>query len=40
LEEFVPCPIFEGYNLAFAVKLRKMHGKISVRIAEECQLAR
>jgi hypothetical protein len=27
------------YTLAFALQLRKKHGKISVRVAEECHLA-
>jgi hypothetical protein len=39
LEECGPCPIFAGYTLAFALQLRKKHGKTSVRVAEECQLA-
>jgi len=37
-EECGPCPIFAGFTLAFALKLRKKHGKPSVRVAEECQL--
>jgi hypothetical protein len=37
---FAPCPVFAGYTLEFALQLRKKHGKISVRVAEECQLAR
>jgi hypothetical protein len=40
LEESWPCPIFVGFTLAFALQLRKNHGKTSVRVAEECQLAR
>jgi len=28
-----------GYTLAFALQLREKHGKTSVRVAEECQLA-
>jgi len=39
-EERGPCPVFASYTLAFAVQLRKKHGKTSVRVAEECQLAR
>jgi len=39
LEECGPCPIFAGFTLAFALQLRKKHGKASVRVAEECQLA-
>jgi len=38
-EECGPCPVFVSYTLAFALQLRKKHGKISVRVAEECQLA-
>jgi hypothetical protein len=33
LEECGPCPIFEGFTLAFALQLRKKHGKTSVRVA-------
>jgi len=39
-EESGPCPVFASYTLAFALQLRKKHGKTSVRVAEECQLAR
>jgi len=39
-EECGPCPFFSSYILAFALQLRKKHGKTSVRVAEECQLAR
>jgi len=39
LEKCGPCPVFASYTLAFALQLRKKHGKISVRVAEECQLA-
>jgi len=35
-----PCPVFARYTLAFALQLRKKHGKTSVRVAGECQLAR
>ena len=35
-----PCPVLASYTLAFALQLRKKHGKTSVRVAEECQLAR
>jgi len=38
-EECRPCPAFADYTLAFALQLRKKHGKTSVRVAEECQLA-
>jgi len=40
LEECGPCPVFSSYTLAFALKLRKKRGKILVRVAGECQLAR
>jgi len=40
LEECGPCPVFVDFTLAFALQLRKRHGKPSVRVAEECQLAR
>jgi hypothetical protein len=40
LEDCGPCPVFAGFTLAFALQLRKKHGKKSVRVAEECQLAR
>jgi hypothetical protein len=39
-EECGPCPVFVSYILAFALQLRKKHGKTSVRVAEECQLTR
>jgi hypothetical protein len=29
-----PCPVFASYTLAFALQLRKKHGKTSVRIAQ------
>jgi arginyl-tRNA synthetase len=35
LEECWPCPVFANYSLAFALQLRKKHGKTSVRVAEE-----
>ena len=34
IEECGPCPFFAGYTLAFALQLRKKHGKTSVRVAE------
>jgi hypothetical protein len=34
LEECVPCPIFADFTLAFALQLRKKHGKTSVRVAK------
>jgi len=39
-EECGPCPVFAIYTLAYALQLRKKHGKTSIRVAEECQLAR
>ena len=39
-EECGSCPVFESYTLAFALQLRKKHGETSMRVAEECQLAR
>ena len=39
-EECGPCPVFASYALAFALQLGKKDGKTSVRVAEECQLAR
>jgi len=46
-EECRPCPVFASFTLAFALQLRKKHGKTSVRVREtsvrvpgECQLAR
>jgi len=39
-EECGPSHVFTSYTLAFALKLRKKHGKTSVRVAVECQLAR
>jgi len=39
-EECGPCHVFASYILAIALQLRKKHGKPSVRVAEECQLAR
>ena len=31
-EECGPCPVFARYTLAFALQLRKKHGKTSVRV--------
>jgi len=39
-EECRPCPVFGTYTLTSALQLRKKHGKTSVTVAEECQLAR
>ena len=36
-EECGPCPAFASYTLAFAVQLRKKHGKNSIRVAGECR---
>ena len=36
LEECGPCPVFAKYTLAFALPMRKEHGKTSGRIAGEC----
>ena len=35
LEECGPCPVLVSYTLAFALQLRKRHGKTSVRVAEQ-----
>jgi len=35
LEECGPCPVLVSYTLAFVIQLRKMHGKTSVRVAEQ-----
>jgi len=32
LEECGPCPVLVSYTLAFALQLRKKHGKTSVRV--------
>jgi hypothetical protein len=32
VEECGPCPVFASFTLAFALQLRKKHGKISVRV--------
>jgi hypothetical protein len=31
-----PCPVFASYTLAFALQLRKRHGKASVRVVVKC----
>jgi hypothetical protein len=36
LEECGPCPVFASYTLAFAVQLRKKHGKPSGSIIVFC----
>jgi len=32
MEECGPCPVIASFTLAFALQLRKKHGKISVRV--------
>jgi hypothetical protein len=32
VEEYGPCPVFASFTLAFALKLKKKHGKTSVRV--------
>jgi hypothetical protein len=32
VEECEPCPVFVSFTLAFALQLRKKHGKPSVRV--------
>jgi len=32
VEECGPCPVFASFILAFALQLRKKHGKTSVRV--------
>ena len=36
-EECGLCPVFARYTLAFALQLRKKHGKTSVKVAGKCQ---
>jgi hypothetical protein len=31
-----PCPVFASYTLAFALQLRKKHGKTLVRVVAKC----
>jgi hypothetical protein len=31
-----PCPVFASYIVAFALQLKKKHGKTSVRVVEKC----
>jgi len=35
-EECGTCPVFVSYTLAFALQLRKKHGKTSGSVAAEC----
>jgi hypothetical protein len=37
MEECGPCPVFGSYTLAFALQLRKKHGKNSVRVVEQSE---
>jgi hypothetical protein len=37
IEKCGPCPVFASYTLAFALQLRKKHGKTSVRVVEKWQ---
>jgi hypothetical protein len=30
------CPVFASYTLAFALQLRKKHGRTSVRVVKKC----
>jgi len=32
VEEFGPCPVFASFTVAFALQLRKKHGKTSVLV--------
>jgi hypothetical protein len=32
VDECGPCPVFASFTLAFALQLRKKHGKLSVRV--------
>jgi hypothetical protein len=35
LKQCGPCPVLVSYTLAFALQLRKKHGKTSVMVAEQ-----
>jgi len=39
-EQCGPCPVYASYTMAATLELRKKDGKTSVRVAEECRLAR
>jgi len=39
-EECGTCPVFVSYTLIFVLQLRKKHRKPSVRVVQECHLAR
>jgi hypothetical protein len=32
MEDYEPCPVFASFTLAFALQLRKKHGKTSVTV--------
>jgi hypothetical protein len=34
VEEYGPCPVFASFTVAFAVQLRKKHGKTTVRVRQ------
>jgi hypothetical protein len=36
IRKYVPCPVLASYTLTFSLKLRKKHGKTSVRVFEKC----
>jgi hypothetical protein len=38
VEECGPCPVFASFTPAFALQLRKSHGKTSVRVKKTCQV--
>jgi hypothetical protein len=38
VEECGPCPVFASFTLAFALQMRKNHGKTSVRVRKTCQV--
>ena len=38
VEECGPCPVFTSFTLAFALQLRKKHGKTLVRVQYTCYI--
>jgi hypothetical protein len=40
VEECGPCPVFASFTLAFALQLRKKHGKTTVRVRKATVRAR
>jgi hypothetical protein len=38
VEECGPCPVYANFTLAFALQLRKKHGKTTVRVRKTCQV--